>query len=200
MCVEWIPRRKHTTLRTRRKFEINKPSLFTVSYTLLSWNMQINNLNISVHNSGNFNVKTWTHYQIQFIYPYISSTEMEHAIIQPKFLPCKYIYDREIEWKGRRENLIEMRVPCRVIRILKALLTLQARCNLIMAGFLISVLRLRSFLQASDWSYGSEASYFTLLVSFYGKMQVYGTVMSVCANAGLWYRNVRMCQCRFMVL
>jgi len=30
-------------------------------------------------------------------------------------------------------------------------------------------------------------------------MQVYGTVMSVCANAGLWYCNVRMYQCRFMV-
>jgi hypothetical protein len=39
-----------------------------------------------------------------------------------------------------------------------------------------------------------------LLVSFYGKMQVYGIVMSLCANAGLWYCNVRMCQCRFMVL
>jgi hypothetical protein len=90
-------------------------------------------------------------------------------------------------WGGNevRENLIEIRVPYRVIRVLKALLTLQARCNLITAGFLISVLRLRSLLQASDWIYGSEASYCTLLVSFYGKMQVYGIVMSVCANAGL---------------
>jgi hypothetical protein len=78
-------------------------------------------------------------------------------------------------WKGRRENRVEMRVPCRVIRILKALLTLQARCNLITAGFSISELRLRGLLQASDWSYGSEASYCTLLVSFYVKMQVYGT-------------------------
>jgi len=34
----------------------------------------------------------------------------------------------------------------------------------------------------------------------YVPMQVYDTVMSVCANASLWYRNVRMCQCRFMVL
>jgi len=55
-----------------------------------------------------------------------------------------------MEWKGRRENLIGMQIPCRVIRILKALLTLQTRCNLIKAGFLISVLRLRSLLQASD--------------------------------------------------
>ena len=154
--------------------------------------MQINNLNISLHNSGNCNVKTWTHYQTQFIYPYNSSTEREHAILQPKFLPYKYIYDTEMGWKGRRENLIEMWVPCRVIRILKALLTLQSRCNLITAGFLISVLSLRSLLQASDWSYGSEALLCTLVVSFCGKMQVYGTVMSVCANAGLWYRNVPM--------
>jgi len=114
-------------------------------------------------------------------------------------------------WKGRRENLIEMPVTCRVIRILKALLTLQARCNLITAGFSISVLRLSSLLQASDSSCESEASYCTSLVSFYGKMQVhgtvmsyvplqvYGTAMSVCTNAGSWYRNVRMCHCRFMV-
>ena len=173
--------------------------------------MKINCLNISLQNSGNFQVKTWTRYQIQFIYHYQSSTEIEHAIIQSKFLPCKYIYDREMGWKGRRENLIEMPVTCRVIRILKALLTLQARCNLITAGFSISVLRLSSLLQASDSSCESEASYCTSLVSFYGKMQVhgtvmsyvplqvYGTAMSVCANAGSWYRNVPMCQCRFMV-
>jgi hypothetical protein len=156
-------------------------------------------------------METWRYYQIQFIYRYHSSTEMEHAIIQPKFLPCKYIYYKEIGWKGRRETLIEMRIPCRLFGILKALLTFQARCNLITAGFSISVLRLRSLLQESNWSCRSKASYCTLLVSFYGKMQVYGTVMSVCANvnlwcllslcsnAGLWYRNVRMCHCRFMV-
>jgi len=148
---------------------------------------------------------------------------MEHAIIQPKFLPCKYIYCREIGWKGKREYLIEMQVPCRVAGTLKALLTLQARCNLITAGFSISVLRLRSLLQESDWSCRSEASYCTLLVSFCGKMQVYGTVMSACANvnlwcllslcfnaglwyrnvrsaiAGLWYRNVPMSHCRVMI-
>jgi hypothetical protein len=124
---------------------------------------------------------------------------MEHAIIQPKFLSCKYICDREMGLKGRRENLIEMPVPCRVIRILKALLTLQASCNLITAGFSISVLCLRGLLRANDWSCGSEALYCTLLLSFYGKMHVYGTEMSVCANAGLWYRNVRMCHCMFMV-
>jgi len=30
---------------------------------------------------------------------------MEHAIIQPKFV--LWIYDREMWWKGRRENLID---------------------------------------------------------------------------------------------
>jgi len=66
------------------------------------------------------------------------------------------------------------------------MLTLQARSNLITADFSITVLRLRSLLKAGDSSYGSEASYCTLLASFYGKMHVFGTVKSACANAGLW--------------
>jgi hypothetical protein len=41
--------------------------------------MQINNPNVSLHISGNFNVKTWTQYKILFIYRYDSSTEIEHA-------------------------------------------------------------------------------------------------------------------------
>jgi hypothetical protein len=92
--------------------------------------------------------------------------------------------ERWDEWE-KRNLIIKMRVHCRVITILKALLTLQARRNLITVGISISILRLRRSLQASDLNYESEASSFILLF--------------LRENAVLFYHNIRSVQCRFMI-